>query len=264
MNKKYHNDKTFSSQSNIPILREITKVIPQPIKSFLEPLDRAIKRTRVFKTLERKYFQEQISRDAILDYWSQPPDEGNQPQHYLPEGGVEGEKISQFLLKIIDSYAERNDKILEIGCNIGRNLDYLYRTGFLNLEAIEISEDAVKLLHETYPETASHAKIYNTPVESSIMDFADEQFDIVFTVAVLYHIHTNSDWIFPEIVRITRKYLITIENEYATTSWMHFPRNYKKLFQGIGMKQVEEIDCGKVPEINSHYNHFIARVFKKQ
>ncbi len=263
MNKKQELDKTFSPKNYIPILSGITKVVPQPVKTFLKPIDSRIKRSRIYKLMERKYFNNRVSHDAILEYWSKPPDEGNQPECYLPEGTVEGKKVSLFLLEIVNRYAEQTDSILEIGCNVGRNLDYLYRNGFHNLEAIEISEDAVKLLHEIYPKTAGRARIYNSTVEALIKDFTNEQFDIVFTVAVLYHIHTNSDWIFPEIARITGKHLITIENEYATTSWMHFPRNYRKIFQSAGMKQVEKIDCGKIPSIKHQYNHFIARIFKK-
>ncbi|MBY9021774.1 MAG: class I SAM-dependent methyltransferase, partial [Candidatus Lokiarchaeota archaeon] len=98
---------------------------------------------------------------------------------------------------------------------------------------------------------------YNTAVENIIKKFKSNQYDIVYTMAVLEHIHEESSWIFPEIVRITNNYLITIEDE-STLSWRCFPRNYKKIFESFGMKQVEEINCEGVLK-----KPFNTRIFKK-
>ena len=127
------------------------------------------------------------------------------------------------------------------------------------MHGIEISQDAIQLLKQTYPEMASLIKIYNTPVEEIIRIFTEGQFDVTFTMAVLEHIHTNSEWIFSEIVRTTNNYLITIEDE-CCLSWRHFPRNHKKVFEPLGMKQIEVINCGDTTGLSSD---FFARVFKK-
>lgn len=106
---------------------------------------------------------------------------------------------------------------------------------------------------------ASHTKIYNVPIEEIIKELRDGEFDIVFTMAVLEHIHTDSEWIFSEMVRITKDFLITIEDERGI-SWRHFPRNYKNVFESLRMKQIEEINCSEVDELGSD---FFARIFKK-
>ena len=108
-------------------------------------------------------------------------------------------------------------------------------------------------------EMARYAKIYNLPLEEIIQEFKDCQFGIVFTMAVLEHIHTDSEWIFPEMARITEKYLITIEDE-RSLSWRHFPRKYKKIFESLGMKQIQEFSCS---EVNGLKSNFFARIFKK-
>jgi len=59
-------------------------------------------------------------------------------------------------------------------------------------------------MQKTYPRMASCARVYNSPVENVIKGLKDNYYDLVFTVAVLYHIHTDSEWIFPEMVRITK------------------------------------------------------------
>jgi 2-polyprenyl-3-methyl-5-hydroxy-6-metoxy-1,4-benzoquinol methylase len=105
---------------------------------------------------------------------------------------------------------------------------------------------------------AGHATIYNKPVEEVIKEFEDRQYDAVFTMAVLEHIHSDSEWVFEEIVQVSKKYLITMEDE-RTVSWRHFPRQYKKIFEKVGTKQIEEIQCNK--EDHGLGSSFYARVF---
>ena len=78
-------------------------------------------------------------------------------------------------------------------------------------------------------------------------------------MATLQHIHNDNKFIFDEIVRITKKNLITIEDEKGI-SWRHFPRNYKTIFEKLGLKQIEEIRCSDLGINNSN---FYARVFTK-
>lgn len=87
------------------------------------------------------------------------------------------------------------------------------------------------------------AKIYNSPVEDVIRNMPDNQYDCVFTMAVLEHIHWESEWIFPEIARITAGFLVTIEEEERHDSYLFFPRNFEDVFESLGAKQVEEVNC---------------------
>ena len=228
--------------------RKLGDLIPKFVKPILRPLYRAVLHARLGKK------GHPASLSILHQYWKNPSDSTNLPQQYL-----QGKARSQFLLKIMNKYATKNQKILEIGCNVGRNLNYLFHSGFKNLEGIEISEKAVQLLHTAYPEMAQQARIYNSPVEEIIRNFRDCEFDIVFTMAVLEHIHLNSEWIFPEIVRITKNFLITIEDEF-NISWRCIPRNYKKVFEPLGMTQIEEINCREVDGLGSN---FYARIFRR-
>jgi len=180
----------------------------------------------------------------IHNYWKHP-DDHNSPINYL-----EGDKKSEFLLGVIRKYAKPEDKILEIGCNVGRNLNKLYTNGFKNLEGIDINEKALILLKRCYPEM--QIKTYCSPVEDIIKKLG--KYDVIFTMAVLEHIHTDSVWIFKEIQK-RAKTLITIEDE-GGISWRHFSRNYKHIFSG----QVEEIPINEVEGFDNRY--FKARIFK--
>jgi SAM-dependent methyltransferase len=230
---------------------KLTKLVP----GFLKPLLRPAYRAFLDSSLYRRFKHNPKCREELHEFWKDPYDGGNRPEDYL-----EGEGKSEFLLQIIDRHLPKSAKIMEIGCNVGRNLNFLYQSGRTDLSAIEISETAVRRLRESYPEMASQTKIYNQPVEEAIATFSDGEFDLVFTMAVLEHIHDDSKWIFAEMVRIAGKVLITIEDE-RFLSWRHFPRNYRKILEPLGMKQVEEVNCREVPLLSEN---FVARVFAKE
>ncbi|GFZ77907.1 hypothetical protein GCM10010978_19400 [Compostibacillus humi] len=186
----------------------------------------------------------------IHDYWIN----NSKPQRYALHI-----KRSEFLQKYVDKYITPKGEILEIGCNVGRNLHYLYEHNYKNLTGIEISEEAIKELKKTYPSLARNVKIIHSSVEDSIKKLPENHYDLVFTMAVFEHIHTDSDWIFAQVAKITKHYLITIEAE-DIQHWRFFPRNYKEVFEKYGFLQVEEDIC---PD-DLGLNGYKIRVLKKQ
>lgn len=194
------------------------------------------------------------ARDDLHKYWIAPDDGSNRPQEYLNE---RCNHRSEFLVDLVRKYGDANARILEIGCNAGRNLSYLYRNGYRNVEAIEISETAIALLQETFPEMAKSMTIYNRPVEDAITSMGSSDYNIVFTVAVLEHIHRDSEWVFEHMARITKDVLITFEDERCASE-RHFPRNYRSVFEKLGMEQV----FSTRPDIKN--SGFVARVFRRK
>ena len=227
-----------------------TKKVPNFIKIALKPLYHLIASSRIYKIIAYR----PKSRDELHWFWRNPWDGSNRPHEYL-----EGKERSEFLVEIIKRYSQQDAKILEIGCGVGRNLHYLFCAGYKRLYGIEINEDSIRVLKENFSEMENHAKIYNMPIEEKIMDFQNGEFDVVFTMAVLEHIHTDSEWVFPEMARITKNLLITIEDEH-TYHWRHFPRNYKRVFEQFGMQQIGESDCTSIYGLGKI---FAGRIFKK-
>jgi SAM-dependent methyltransferase len=200
----------------------------------------------------RRLTNQHKSREGVHAYWQRPPDAGNKPEAYL----AKGEEQSRFLVELVKRYVSSEAAILEIGCNAGRNLHHLYTAGFTHLGAIELSADAVALLRQTYPDMAA-ITIDNRPVETAIKAIADRSYDVVFTMAVLEHIHTESEWVFGDLQRVARQYIITIEDE-KTISERHFPRNYRTIFETNGFRQMDEIRNTGVIRAG-----FVARVFQR-
>jgi len=184
----------------------------------------------------------QKSRNEVQDYWKNPTDpQYNSPQAYLKSKT----KNTQILADIVNKYSsDKQIKILELGCNVGRNLNKLYEDGFKSLYAIEINSNAIKLMEESFPEMFSNAKIFEGSIEDRIKECADGEFDLVFSMAVLMHIHKESEWIFEHIARITKKHLVVMEHEKGAAK-KNFPRNYKTVFEKTGLKQIESFELDK-------------------
>jgi len=190
----------------------------------------------------------------LRHYWSDPPDADNDPEGYLSEDAL---PRSRFLVDLVQEVAPPQASILEVGCNVGRNLNALLEAGYRDLTGIEINARALDILSERQPELARHATLRNESIEDAARGFRDREFDVVYTVAVLEHIHTDSDWVLGEMARATGRALITMEDERSKT-WRHFPRNYRDVFEGVGLRQVKEVPLGPAQALS---DGFVARVF---
>jgi len=194
-------------------------------------------------------------RNDLAAYWANPDDGMNAPENYLRSGSPT--KRSEYLIALVRKHSIPDPAMLEIGCNAGRNLNALWQAGFHQLTAIEISSPAVMLFRETFPDLAQHVRIHNCAVENCIRSFDDSHFDAVFAMAVLQHIHPDSDWVFREIARITKGVLLTIEDEQSVSP-RHIPRRYDRIFEQLGMRQVFH---ERNSEEHGFYNAFVTRVF---
>jgi SAM-dependent methyltransferase len=194
-----------------------------------------------------------LDKESAHEFWKNP-EGANQPQDYVSAGRERGE----FLLSLIEPYASAADSFLEIGCNAGRNLNHLLEAGYTNLNGIELNPDALATLRSTFPRLARTATLVNSPLEDVIQSLADNQYDIVFTMAVMVHIHSDSDWVFPHIARITGKYLVVVEAEQQLSS-RHYARDYEKLFKQLGLKLVSSRPASHLKNMK----HYIAYVFEK-
>ena len=209
----------------------------------------------ILRELKYKFVNPKVK--TIHNYWKDPLDFGNSAEGHLlfPEHSkCMFEQIQK--LKGINE----NSSIMEIGCNCGKNLNYLYERRYQNLSGIEISPKAVALMRKEFPNLYYNSSIFVNSLEGELKYIKSCSVDVIFSLAVLMHIHTNSEFIFKELVRITKKYIITLEDEKCSPAWSHYPRNYKRVFEGLGMKQIKEVNVGNVKGLVGH----TLRVFRKE
>jgi SAM-dependent methyltransferase len=224
---------------------QIVQIVPKAVRNALRPT--------YYRWLRYWTIRHPTSLEEIHRYWKNP-DSDNDPHEYA----MQHQARSKFLVKLLRRYVPLEGSVLEVGCNTGRNLNAALHAGYRNLKGIEINSDAAELMKKYFPELAKVADIRVGPIEQLVRSV--ENVECVFTMAVLVHIHPSSDWVFPELAKRAAT-VITIELETGFGGrW--FPRNYKEVFEGAGMRQVEEIDCGKVPEVVDELANCTVRVFQ--
>ena len=198
-----------------------------------------------FKNFNRKISEVPLSKSELDLYWKSPDDGYNIPEEYY-KGFERSELLTKIALKYIK---QKESKILELGCNLGRNLNYLSKGGFNNLTGIEINQTAVNDMKIHFPNVYSNCNIIVGDIFKEIKEFKDNEFECIYSMAVLQHLPSDEilfyDDVFKEMVRCTKKYIITIEDEKSFGK-RHFPRNYKKVFERLGMKQIYYEDWSDV------------------
>jgi hypothetical protein len=159
---------------------------------------------------------------------------------------------AEYLVALIGRHAAKESRILEVGCREGDNLASLWHAGFTNLEGLESNAGKVDTLEERHPDLAGAVGVAVGPIDELTGGIVDEAFDLVFTVGFLFDRKGDHGWLFPELARLTRRHLVSIEDESAGS--------FKDVYEGLGLKEVEADDLEAREELESV---FFARVFEK-
>ncbi|MHC4797763.1 MAG: class I SAM-dependent methyltransferase [Planctomycetota bacterium] len=197
--------------------------------------------------------KEPRTHQEVLGYWRDPP-EGEQKLEHYAKGVRKRIGMLEMALKKIPGVTPTSS-ILELGCNVGRNLECLRRLGYANLSGVEISSRWLLKTPELFPELHSLVTFYNVPVEQ-FLSMPHQKYDVIFTIATLMHIHPDAEWIFQSVSRMAELGVVSIEKEGRVQQPRYFGRNYRTCYeQGGLLRQVWEGS----EKINSR--PFIIRVF---
>ncbi|MHC3438885.1 class I SAM-dependent methyltransferase [Natrialbaceae archaeon A-gly3] len=160
---------------------------------------------------------------------------------------------SEMVRRILERVVDRDASVLELGCSSGRHLAHLTDHGFENLAGIELNGDAFDVMDEAYPDLAANGTFYHAAIEDVVTDLKDGQFDVVYSVETLQHLHPDVEWVFEELARITDNYLVTVENEgdapesgaddlevnYVRDDVPLYYRNWKRVFTDLGFVEID-------------------------
>jgi hypothetical protein len=159
---------------------------------------------------------------------------------------------AEYLVALVGRHAAKDSRILEVGCREGDNLASLWQAGFTDLRGLESSPEKVSTFKERHPDIAGRVGVMAGPVEELVRGIEDGAFDLVFTVGFLFDRKGDHGWLFPELARLTRRHVISIEDERSGT--------LKDIFERLGLREVEAADLSAKEELDSV---FFARVFEK-
>ena len=146
----------------------------------------------------------------------------------------DNDKGSEAWKKILSKCEKDNLKILECGCNIGRNITQI-KKAFPNCSTsvIEINKQALDICKSNNDiEKSFNGSIINC-------DFEDRQFDLVFTMGVLIHIAPeNLKETLSKIKNFSKRYILfgeyfnrtPVSIEYQGKNDLLFKRDFGKYF----------------------------------
>jgi len=187
-----------------------------------------MKETKQFKVWRGKFGEDYTNRNSLK---LKDADKLCLKNYGITRTGLNKEFLNNF---------NRSIKILEVGANIGNQLLFLQKLGFLNLYGIEINKKTVEL-------SKKNTKGINI-IEGSALDipFKDNYFDLVFTSGVLIHISPQDiKTAMKEIYRCTKKYIWGFE--YYADEYTEIPYRRKRSilwkanFSGIYLKNLKDL-----------------------
>lgn len=181
-----------------------------------------------------------MTKNECLGFWASITNNarfaGNRPDEYAakPSG------ITKLMHDFWSPEVMRGDSILELGCNCGANLNMFYQLQYSNLSGIEINKNAIEEMKNSFPELARSVTVFQGSLEEKLPQLASNSVDLIFSMAVLMHLHPSSNFVFSEMVRVAQRYIITIEPEAASAGYV-FPRNYLRVFKRLGCSQLKSV-----------------------
>jgi len=152
----------------------------------------------------------------------------------------------------LEEYVGRDAAVLELGCSAGRHLSELHDHGFSDLTGIEVNAAAFEVMAENYPDLYDAGTFHHAAIEDVVPTFDDGQFDAVYSVETLQHVHPDEAWVFEELVRITADTLVTLEHEgtqdpetsrhgevnHVSETVPLYYRNWKQVFTAFDVAEV--------------------------
>lgn len=123
-------------------------------------------------------------------------------ERYRRDFGITRTELNERFLEGID----RSARILEVGCNVGLQLQALQRLGFADLHGVELQAYAVERARaRTSGIRVVQGSAYHLP-------FRDDGFDVVFTSGLLIHVSPfDLGAVMNEIHRCSRRYVWGLE-----------------------------------------------------
>jgi SAM-dependent methyltransferase len=190
--------------------------------------------------------------DKLHACWTRCAPEGDVPEDFIGPVGR-----SEALCRLMEN-VPKDAWILEIGCNVGRNLAYLRERGYAKLKASEISPHTVDLLRRTYP-SLSDVPVSVGPAQARLVTLADKSFDLVFATAVLVAIHPDHSAVRGHMARIARE-ILTVEPR-GFSSRNYYPHDVPAVFPARGFELTRTARMEDFPEVGEALHGYFAHRF---
>lgn len=148
-----------------------------------------------------------------------------------PDKFVELTVLSEVLLNHVEQMAQdKGAAILDLGCNVGRHLNALWRKGYSNLHGIDVQHAALDYMGELFPEMKSASVIRQGTFQEYFQSIGNAHFEVVFTHGATIELVPPSFPVCQEMARISGKAVVLAINE----SDHSYPRLWEREFLNAG------------------------------
>jgi len=157
------------------------------------------------------------------------------PEHWNSHGtdvfdGID--PASQILMNEVLELAGSPDwQIVDLGCNVGRHLDYLHKRGLRNLIGVDWSSRAINDMADRYPDTYSAIKTHVLSFQHYLNE-GRAQADIVYSRGATFELVHPSYPLIPKVAQHAKYYVILVISEAAHA----YPRFWEYEFAREGFE----------------------------
>ena len=135
------------------------------------------------------------------------------------------------LYELLSVSRGKDTSFLDLGCNQGRHLNYLYEKGYRNLTGVDFSSLAIEKMQKQFPEMYQASKIINTSFQEYLTNDPAEV-DIVYSRGATLEIVHPSFPIIKKICQMAKHYVVIVINEAGHA----YPRFWEYEFARCGFE----------------------------
>lgn len=168
----------------------------------IKPISRQRLLTRFFCTF-LPYFVPSRRGVTTREYWEKYPT--------AAFGELEPASIA-LMEEVMTLAPDRDTSILDMGCNAGRHLDFLFRQGYRSLRGVDFSSAAIRDMEQRYPEMFRASKI----TVASFQDYLTnnpEAVDLVYTRGATFELVHPRFPLVKRVCAIARKHVVMVISE---------------------------------------------------
>lgn len=114
--------------------------------------------------------------------------------------------------EIVALVPDRAAAILDMGCNVGRHLDYLHRQGYRNLRGVDWSAVALRDMASRYPQAHAAAKLTCCSFED-FLSGEPEPVELVYTRGATFELVHPGFPLIRRVCRIAKRYVVLVISE---------------------------------------------------
>ena len=153
---------------------------------------------------------------------------------------TEMDELGELIVEKINNYAKKEDKVLDICCNIGRILNALSNQEYNNLYGFDLSIEAIEKSKKTFTKLHS-VNLVCSPAEEYLKNIEDNFFDFSYSLGASLELIPPHFDVIKHISRITDKYFICLINENGHA----YPRFWRYEFKKNYFSIIESKHVGK-------------------